>query len=68
MDHRNVQRDSQWIRRSSRLGFATKLGIKLRQYQYIEKGTRRPSYEVLCAFENLFGMTHRELLEKIDEL
>ncbi|GAC42772.1 helix-turn-helix domain-containing protein [Paenibacillus popilliae] len=46
---------------------ANALGVTVRMYQHIEKGTRRPSYEVLCKLENLFGMTHRELLAKTDE-
>lgn len=38
------------------------LGISVRQYRYIESGARKPSYEVLCKLEDLFQMSHRELL------
>ncbi|AHD04680.1 helix-turn-helix domain-containing protein [Paenibacillus larvae] len=48
----------------TQLEVAVKLGIKLRQYQYIEKGTRRPSYEILCKLEDLFQMSHRELFAR----
>ncbi|MEV2911019.1 helix-turn-helix transcriptional regulator [Paenibacillus larvae] len=40
------------------------LGITLRMYRHIEKGTRRPSYEILCKLEDLFQMSHRKLLAR----
>ncbi|GGA35377.1 hypothetical protein GCM10007416_05260 [Kroppenstedtia guangzhouensis] len=42
------------------------LDISLRQYQFIEAGKRKPSYEVLCKLEEIFGLSHRELLAQND--
>ena len=32
----------------------------------LEHGKAKPSYKTLCALEDLFGMTHRKLFERVD--
>ncbi len=60
--------EAERLKRGWTLEFVAKqLGVSKSTIQRIEKGTRRPSYEVLCKLEDLFGMTHRYLLAKTDE-
>ena len=42
---------------------ARQIGITKQSMFLIEKGVNKPSYPVLLKLENLFGKTHRELLE-----
>lgn len=44
-----------------------KIGITKQSLSAIENGVRNPSYEVLCKLEDLFQMSHRELLAQNDE-
>lgn len=46
---------------------AKEIGIGVRQYQRIEAGVGKPSYEALCKLEDLFQLSHRELLAQCDE-
>jgi transcriptional regulator with XRE-family HTH domain len=41
---------------------ASKLGITKAAYSNIENGRRKPSYDVLCKLETLFGKPHSYLL------
>ena len=41
---------------------AEKVGVSAEAIRLIETGERDPSYPVLVKLEDLFGMTHRELL------
>ncbi|MDR3348847.1 MAG: helix-turn-helix domain-containing protein [Acidaminococcales bacterium] len=41
---------------------ARKIGITKAAYSNIETGKRKPSYEILCKLEALFGKPHSELL------
>ncbi|MDR0571092.1 MAG: helix-turn-helix domain-containing protein [Clostridiales Family XIII bacterium] len=41
---------------------ATQVGLTRTAIHDIENGLQAPSYKVLVKLENLFGMTHRELL------
>ena len=50
------------IRRAWTLEYVAKqIGITKGALGNIETGQRKPSYDVLCKLEDLFGMTHREL-------
>lgn len=51
----------------SRKSVAEKLGITISAYSYIETLKRRPSYEVLVKLENLFNLSHRELLQQLPD-
>lgn len=46
---------------------ANQLGIKLRQYRYIESGQRNPSLSVANRLEDIFKVAQRELLEQSEE-
>ena len=45
---------------------AQRLGITIQAISAIELGKINPSYVVLIKLENLFGKTHRELLEPVE--
>ncbi len=42
------------------------VGLTTAAVSDIENGKAKPSYKVLCALEDLFGLTHRELFKSID--
>ena len=42
---------------------AKRVGVTKQAMHLIEKGVNKPSYAVLLKLENLFGKSHRELLE-----
>lgn len=44
---------------------AEKIGITKSAYSNIETLKRRPSYEVLVKLENLFNLSHRDLLQQV---
>jgi len=44
---------------------ADKIGITKSAYSNIETLRRKPSYEVLVKLENLFNLSHRDLLEQV---
>lgn len=46
---------------------AIKLGITKSAYSNIETLKRKPSYEVLVKLENLFNLSHRDLLQQIPD-
>ena len=46
---------------------AEKVGITKSAYSNIETLKRRPSYEVLVKLENLFNLSHRDLLEQVPD-
>ncbi len=46
---------------------AEKLGITKAAYSNIETLKRRPSYEVLVKLENLFNLSHRDLLQQVPD-
>ncbi|QIB69757.1 helix-turn-helix transcriptional regulator [Aminipila butyrica] len=46
---------------------ADELGISKTSVHDIEKGKQLPSYKVLVKLENLFNLSHRELLAAVDE-
>ena len=41
-----------------------KCGITKQSVCNIEKGLRKPSYELVAKFEDLFGLNHRELMKE----
>lgn len=46
---------------------AEKIGITKSAYSNIETLKRRPSYEVLVKLENLFNLSHRDLLQQVPD-
>lgn len=46
---------------------ASRVGIKIRQYRYIESGQRNPSHEVAKKLARIFNVPQRELLEQSEE-
>nr|DAH99651.1 MAG TPA: Helix-turn-helix XRE-family like protein [Caudoviricetes sp.] len=42
---------------------AETVGVTLTAIQKIETGRRKPSYDVLCKLEDLFGLNHRDLFK-----
>ncbi len=44
---------------------AEELGITKSAYSNIETLKRKPSYEVLVKLENLFNLSHRDLLQQV---
>lgn len=46
---------------------AEKLGITKSAYSFIETLKRNPSYEVLVKLENLFNLSHRDLLQQVPD-
>lgn len=46
---------------------AEKLGVTKSAYSNIETLKRKPSYEVLVKLENLFNLSHRDLLEQVPD-
>ena len=57
-----AMRDERIDRRWTQTFVAEKLGVSKQLIQNIETNRRKPSYHVLVKLEDLFGMTHRELL------
>jgi transcriptional regulator with XRE-family HTH domain len=51
----------------SQSSVAVKLGITKSAYSNIETLKRRPSYEILVKLENLFNLSHRELLQQLPD-
>ena len=41
------------------------VGVSGGAIHFIETGQRKPSYDVLCKLEKLFGMKHEELFEPV---
>jgi len=46
---------------------AQKLGITKSAYSNIETLKRKPSYEVLVKLENLYNLSHRDLLQQVPD-
>ncbi len=46
---------------------AEKVGTTKQTIQRIETIQRKPSYEVLVKLENLFNLSHRDLLEQVPD-
>lgn len=44
---------------------AEKIDTTKQTVQYLETGKIKPSYEVLVKLENLFNLSHRDLLEQV---
>jgi len=42
------------------------VGLTTTAVSDIENGKAKPSYKVLCALEDLFELTHRELFKSVD--
>ena len=51
----------------SQQNVAEKIGITKSAYSNIETSKRKPSYEVLVKLENLFNLSHRDLLEQVPD-
>ena len=46
---------------------AEKVGTTKQTIQRIETNQRKPSYEVLDKLENLFNLSHRDLLQQVPD-
>ena len=46
---------------------AEKINTTKQAVQYLETGKIKPSYKVLVKFENLFNLSHRDLLEQVPD-
>ncbi len=46
---------------------ANKIDTTKQTVQYLETGKIKPSYEVLVKLENLFNLSHRDLLEQVPD-
>lgn len=46
---------------------ADELNITKQTVQRIETNQRRPSYEILVKLENLFNLSHRDLLQQVPD-
>lgn len=44
---------------------AEKIDTTKQTVQYLETGKIKPSYEVLVKLENLFNLSHRDLLQQV---
>ena len=44
-----------------------KCGVSKQSVCNIEQGLRKPSYDLIAKLEDLFGLSHRELMKKIPE-
>ena len=62
MENIRLQQDPSKI--SDYKNMLLKIDTTKQTVQYLETG-RRPSYEVLVKLENLFNLSHRDLLEQV---
>jgi len=46
---------------------ANKIDTTKQTVQYLETGKIKPSYEILVKLENLFNLSHRDLLQQVPD-
>jgi len=46
---------------------AEKIGTTKQTVQYLETGKIKPSYDILVKLENLFNLSHRDLLQQVPD-